>query len=208
MLLEGTLGKMKDEHIRPLERSKSRLNQAITTINDILYISQLKLQEDMREVAEFNVVELFEELHNEYRVILRDKKLSYKLSYNPDRNIIVTGERKLLKLCISNLISNACKYTPEDGIIEVLIDNLEKSVSISIADSGIGIPKEEQDKIFNDFYRSTLSKKLGIEGTGLGLSIALEVIKKFNGKLKVISPSYLKMSEESLGTQFVIELPK
>ena len=121
---------------------------------------------------------------------------------------MLKSEPKLLKLALSNLISNAFKYTNQDGKVEVRILDNQNLLTIIIADSGIGIPKKDIDRIFNDFYRSSVSKKLAIEGTGLGLSIVNNIIKKFGGSARVESPSYLFKDEKNPGTQFIVDFVK
>jgi signal transduction histidine kinase len=208
MLLDGNLGELKAEHRRPLERSKFRLSAAINTINDILYISQLKLESELDTISEINLNLLFEDIYKELRILMASKEISYLFYTVPAENIMFKGEPKLLKLAFSNLISNAYKYTNKNGKIEVCLNDKENAIIITIADSGMGIPQNERDKIFHDFYRSSLSKKKGIEGTGLGMSIVSQILKRYNGTINVESPSYLKIDEENPGTQFTIELPK
>lgn len=208
MLLDGTLGKLREEHERPIIRSKTRLGNAINTINDILYISQLKLETGIENISEINLVEIFDEIQAEMRVLMASKNIDCTFTYQPNNYIIIKGEAKLLKLAFSNLISNAYKYTGENGQVKVSLTESEDSVRISVADSGIGIPRNEIDKIFQDFYRSSISKQRGIEGTGLGMSIVVEIIRRYRGAVNVESPSYLKMSDEWPGTEFIIDLPK
>ena len=120
----------------------------------------------------------------------------------------IQAEPKLLKLALSNLLSNSCKYTDDNGEIVVQIENAGDKVLISVADNGIGVKEGEKDKIFRDFYRSNLTKEKGLEGTGLGLSIVLNIIQKHHGRIRVESPSYLNSDENRPGSEFIISLPK
>ncbi len=207
MILGGNLGEIKDVFVKPLERSQARLKGAINIINDILYISQLKLESEPKDITDIDLHELIEEIYSEFSVIANSKNIDY--SFEPfQQGIIIKGDRRQLKLAISNLVSNAVKYVRENGKIEVTTESNNKNIVISIADTGIGIPPQEKDKIFNDFYRSTISKKSGIEGTGLGMSIVTEVIRHLNGKIEIDSPSRLKISDELPGSEFRLIIPK
>jgi two-component system phosphate regulon sensor histidine kinase PhoR len=106
------------------------------------------------------------------------------------------------------LVSNAYKYTEDNGIVEVKVDDKKEFVAITVADNGIGIPQAEIDKIFNDFYRTSISKKKDIEGTRLGLSLVKKIVEKYDGKITVQSPSYLKTDDKRIGTQFTLIFPK
>jgi signal transduction histidine kinase len=207
MLLEGSKGELKEGQVQPLERSKIRLLNAIGTINDILYISQLKLESTIDKSSNVNLNELFDEIYHDFQVIIHSKNISYE--FHSDNNpSIIKGESRILKLALANIISNSVKYSDSDGKISIKITDFRNSFLISIADDGIGIPDAEKRKVFDDFYRTTKSKKRSTEGSGLGLSITLETIRKYSGSIKVESPSYLAVSDDLPGSEFIIELPK
>jgi signal transduction histidine kinase len=207
MILDGSLGRVPEALERPLERSRIRLNNAISVVNDILQLTQLKLAEKP-EIERVNMTELINEIYQEMRILFVAKKIRFSTWINSEEDIFIEAEPKLLKLGLSNLISNTHKYTEKGGRVEIHIKDEGEEISIEIADSGIGIPHEEQQKIFQDFYRSSLSKKKGIEGTGLGMSVVLHIIRQFNGRIRVESPSQLADGAEHPGTAFFITLPK
>ncbi|MCB2204688.1 HAMP domain-containing histidine kinase [bacterium] len=207
MILDGSLGRIPEALERPLERSRIRLNGAISVVNDILQLTQLKLAEKP-EIARVNLTELINEIYQEMRILFVAKKIRFSTWISSEEDIYVEAEQKLLKLGLSNLISNTHKYTEKGGRVEIHISDDEDNVIIEIADSGIGIPKDEQQKVFQDFYRSSLSKKKGIEGTGLGMSVVLHIIRQFNGRIHLESPSQLADGADHPGTAFFITLPK
>lgn len=206
MILDGSLGRVPEAFERPLERSRIRLNNAISIVNDILQLTQLRLAEKP-EIAQVNLTELIDEIYQEMRILFVAKKIRFSTWINSDKDIFVEGERKLLKLALANVISNTHKYTDRDGRVEIHIQKQDDAVTIEVADSGIGIPAEEQKKIFQDFYRSSVAKEKGIEGTGLGMSVVLHIIRQFNGSIDVQSPSRLADGPERQGTAFFITLP-
>jgi len=207
MILDGSLGTLPEVFERPLERSRLRLTNAINVVNDILQLTQLKL-EDKPDFSNVNLTELIDEIYQEMRILFVSKKLRFSTWINSEHDVHVEAERRLLKLALSNVISNTHKYTPSDGKVEIHIREKDDKVRIEIADSGIGIPPQEQKKIFEDFFRSSNAKRLGIEGTGLGLSVVSHILKQFNGSITVESPSRLATGPERPGSAFFITLPK
>ncbi len=207
MILSGNLGSINETQQKPLERSKARLSSAIHTINDILEISQLKIESSIENVEEINITLIFAELISDVTDLTESKNI--ELNYTCDSlEPFIEAEPKLLKLALANIVSNAVKYTDPEGKIEIIISDEKDSCKISVADNGIGIPEKEQEKIFQSFYRSSLSKQRGIEGTGLGMSIVWEVIQKYHGTVELISPCYLKSGPDKPGSQFVVTIPR
>jgi signal transduction histidine kinase len=192
---------------RPLERSRSRLSTAITLINDILQLSQVKLANRI-EASDINLTEMLEDIYDEMRILFMAKKIRFSTWTNADHDLHIEAEPRLLKLALGNLISNAHKYTENDGLVEVHMKEKEDIVTIEIADNGIGIPEGELDRIFDDFYRTSVSKKKTTEGTGLGLSIVQQIIHQFHGTIRVESPSRLGDGFERHGTAFFLTLPR
>lgn len=208
MILEGNLGEVPKTIMRPIERSKIRLSNAIQTINDILHISQIKLESGLESITKVNLIEIFDEIHREILFLIENKGIIYSFIAEDGEELNIISDPKLLKLALSNLLSNAYKYTESGGIIEIKVNETKDNIVISVADTGIGIPENELNKIFNPFYRTSISKSKGIEGSGLGLSMVAEIVEKFNGKVEAKSPSYLSISADSPGAEFIITLPK
>jgi len=99
-----------------------------------------------------------------------------------------------------NLLGNAIKYTPDEGRISLILSQDETCVHIQVTDSGYGIPKKAQDKLFSEFYRVRTQATADIPGTGLGLSLVKSVIDLHGGDIRV-------ESEEGEGSTFFVELP-
>ena len=112
----------------------------------------------------------------------------------------ILGNRYNIEEVISNLISNAIRYTPEEGNIEVSARMEEGYVCIQVSDSGFGIPEAEADRIFDRFYRIKNEKTRLITGTGLGLSIVKSIVEAHNGMIQVDS-------ELDRGSAFSVFLP-
>jgi signal transduction histidine kinase len=107
----------------------------------------------------------------------------------------------LLEQVMENLVSNAIKYTPEGGSVYVDFSRPEKDrVRIVVRDTGIGIPADEQEKLFRSFFRASNAKKVTTNGTGLGLTLVKQTVERHNGQISVTS-------EEGQGTTVVVDLP-
>lgn len=135
-----------------------------------------------------------------YRDEIKRKKIDFKFN-KPDGKIPkVSADREKIKIVVQNLFDNAIKYTPIKGKIEVNITSKNGEVEFSIKDSGIGIPEDQKEKIFERFSRAVNAFKAKAAGSGLGLSIAKEIIEKNNGKIWF-------QSKENEGSTFFFNLP-
>ncbi|MCB0053381.1 MAG: hypothetical protein KDE01_29685, partial [Caldilineaceae bacterium] len=114
---------------------------------------------------------------------------------------VVLGDRDRLHQVLVNLVENAVKYTPEGGTITLSLENKDGWVKIGVADTGIGISMEQQEFIFERFYRTDKARSREFGGSGLGLSIALRIAQAHNGKITVAS----KLQE---GSTFTLWLPE
>jgi signal transduction histidine kinase len=169
-------------------------------INDILFLSKVKAGSILGEVK---VVELARSISEDlglYKEQAISKGLEFILEI-PDQEINIRIDIQALKLIISNLISNAIKYT-DHGSIKVILLKLKKEQKavIEIKDTGIGIPKEDHQKLFTEFFRASNVKKSEIDGTGVGLSGVKDLVERFYGEMDF-------ESRENEGSQFTIKLP-
>lgn len=128
------------------------------------------------------------------------KKKDIKLIYQSHKEIFVDIDEVKLTLAISNLIENAIKYTPEGGEVRVILQSDLQDAWVSVEDTGIGIAKDEQSKIFERFYRTDKTRNRETGGTGLGLSITYRTVIMHNGSIQV-------ESEEGKGSIFTVQIP-
>jgi signal transduction histidine kinase len=112
----------------------------------------------------------------------------------------VAGDENQLRQVISNLVDNAIKYSPQGGDVELRLNRAGQFARIEVADSGLGIPRDEHDRIFEKFYRLDPALTRGVNGTGLGLYISKELVERMNGRISVDS-------EPGRGSTFVVEVP-
>ena len=206
LILQKFLGPLNEKVEERLIRASARSEEAINLINDVIKISRFKLFDQFVK-EEIQIEEVMSDLSSKHQVNAETKKI--KLVFNDKRQTPtkLIGDKFLLTLAISNLIGNAIKYVDKKGLIEVNMEDEEKDLLITICDNGIGIPENEQDKIFKEFFRSSNIIKDKHEGAGIGLSIVKEIIEKHEGSISVESPSKLA-SKNRPGTCFKIQLPK
>ena len=155
---------------------------------------QLKLQEgDVRLGA------LFEELQADFQEQARQKEITLRLDLSPKLPVI-RGDRDKIVMAIHNLVGNAVKYTPAGGEVIVRAFEAGGEVAVEVKDNGIGIKPEEQEKIFDKFYRARDKRIANITGTGLGLALAREVARLHGGDISL-------ESQVDRGSTFTLHLP-
>jgi signal transduction histidine kinase len=116
------------------------------------------------------------------------------------KNVEIFADKRRIAVVLDNLLSNAIKYTEERGIVKIFIEPQEKFVQVCVRDNGVGIPRGEQDKLFQKFFRANNSIKNKTDGTGLGLYIAKNIVEQSGGKIWFDSI-------ENAGTEFYFTLP-
>ncbi|MGC8857751.1 MAG: sensor histidine kinase [Ignavibacteria bacterium] len=205
LILGKFVGEVPENIEDKVRKARIRSDEAIQIINDVLSISKLKLSEKiLREPID--IKDIITTVISRRKAQAENKQITLKLVDNRDCNNLVFGDKNLLDLALSNLIGNAIKYTDSGGKIEVVLDKTQNDKTlIEICDNGIGIPKEDQENIFKEFYRASNVKDRSHEGTGLGLSVVKHIIEQHGGKISFASPSRLAENTK-VGTCFRIEL--
>ena len=127
-------------------------------------------------------------------------KRDIELIYESIRPVTAAIDEVKITLVITNLIENAIKYNKEHGWVKVTVDADHQFFTVEVADSGIGIPEDCAEHIYERFYRVDKSHSREIEGTGLGLSITRSAVLMHRGTIKVVS-------EEGEGTTFTVKIP-
>lgn len=174
----------------------------LETLNLILDLSRIEAGRMEIKVSEVNIVLLASEVYKNY--IKEAEKKNIKISFNSSEKVIISKvDERMLWESINNLINNAIKYTKRGEVTIGLTtrkNKKDKKTIIKISDTGIGIPKESINTIFEEFRQVSEGFSRGFEGTGLGLTITKNFIEKMGGKISV-------ESEFGVGSVFTIELP-
>lgn len=200
LILEGTLGKLNEKQEHYLDLAKQNTDRLHRMINELLESARAEHGKALMKRNYFSITDTAKSILDSLSVVAKEKGVSIK-SAIPDKSIQIWGDPDKLNEVISNLIDNAIKYNRPDGKVDVAMSENETSITISVSDSGMGITKEDMNRIFERFYRSERNAKEGIPGTGLGLSIVQDIVKMHKGEISV-------KSEEDKGTTFTVTLPK
>jgi heavy metal sensor kinase len=170
------------------------LNQMI---NDLILLSKFDTTQVELKRAPLRLDLLIEDLCHLFRVLAQQKNIALEIGLLEE--VLVMGDKVRLQQLFTNLIDNAIKYTPK-GSVHVTVEKNENAAWVKIRDTGIGIPKEEQEKIFKRFYRMDKSRSRETGGVGLGLSIAEWIVRAHHGRIEVDS-------ELNKGSTFTVYLP-
>ena len=167
-------------------------------INDLLSLVKMDKTANTMNIKSENMNELIEKILKRLRPIAATRNI--ELVYESFRPVTAEVDEMKISLAISNLVENAIKYNKENGWVHVSLNADHKNCYIEVADSGIGIPAEAQEHIFERFYRVDKSHSREIGGTGLGLAIARSAVVMHRGAIKVFS-------QPSEGTTFTVRIP-
>ncbi|PNV60317.1 two-component sensor histidine kinase [Clostridium sp. chh4-2] len=167
-------------------------------IDDLLSLVRMDKAATEMNIAQVNINALLELILKRLRPIA--KKRNIELILESIRDVTADADETKLSLALNNLVENAIKYNVEDGWVRVTLDADHKFFYVKVADSGIGIPEEYQDRIFERFYRVDKARSRETGGTGLGLAITKSVVLMHQGALKL-------QSKEGEGTTFTVRIP-
>jgi len=167
-------------------------------VNDILELSKLEQKQVPMNMQEVNLTEAVLSTFQLVKQTADEKEM--KLNLIEEDTLLITVDSSRLKQILANLINNAVVYTQESGEVTVTIRKEKNQAVIFVSDNGIGIPEDEQDRIFERFYRVDKARSRNSGGTGLGLSIVKYLVENLNGSITV-------KSKIGLGTTFIVRLP-
>ncbi len=203
---EMILRECKDEIILEYATDiKNAGNSLLAIINDILDFSKIESGKMELLPAEYSVTNMLRTCYQMIRLRAKNKNLNFVTDINPDIPSTLIGDSMRIQQIIINLLTNAIKYT-KSGTVTLCVgfEFLNKntiSLKIEVKDTGIGIRKEDIDKLFTSFQRIEEKKNRNIEGTGLGLAITSQFVNLMNGKISVDS-------EYGKGSVFKVEMPQ
>lgn len=185
------------EQIRSVEHSLERITKFVY---DMLRLAKMESEGKEFKKETFDLSGLFKDLVEEYEVIAAAKDIQVKAQI--EDGIRFYGDKAQIEELITNLVSNSVKYIGVDGDKEIMIklSRQDKTVTITVQDTGIGIKKEDQARLFTRFYRAGSDLESKVRGTGLGLAISRQIVERHNGRIELESGI-------GQGTAFNIYLP-
>lgn len=184
------------ERLDDLRNATKRMKRII---EDILSLERIEQNAHHAEYTPIEIAPIVQGLFRDYQPQAKSKSLDFNLKCLP-KPVFILGDIAQLREAIANLISNAIKYTPEGGHVDIWMDVKNDCVHFEVIDSGYGIPKDKQASLFQPFYRAKSKATRHIEGTGLGLYLVKNVIERHRGRL-------IFKSVEGKGSHFGFEIP-
>ena len=185
----------KNRFLTIIENEATRLTRLI---DDILLLSTIE-NKTKKKVEKVDLFEVFEEVHEVINYIAKKKNIKVKYDFE-NKDIDLWEYSGYIRQILLNIISNAIKYTGENGKVSIKQYIKSEKVFIEVKDNGIGIPEKDIERIFERFYRVDKARSRSVGGTGLGLAITKHMVKALNGNIRV-------ESELGVGSKFIIELP-
>ncbi len=184
-----------DKRKKHVDRIKSSVTNMTFILNDFLSAERLEEGKIFAKPSEFSLPQIIEEITSDIKNI---QKKGQQIIHAHTGAEIINCDKQMIRNILLNLLSNAIKFTGEDGVINITTSNTAKEIKLTVKDNGIGIAKEDQQYLFERFFRA--KNATNIQGTGLGLTIIVKYLEALDGKIDF-------ESELNEGTTFSITIP-
>lgn len=196
LLLDTSVNETQKHYLTTIEQSSQYL---LRVINDILDYSSIEAGKMSIFAEPFHLPDMLSQLKNSFTHWATDKGLLFTCNFADSLPQSVSGDQTRISQILTNLLSNAIKFTNE-GEITFSVSYSNRSLQLHISDTGVGIPQEKQQQIFDSFAQVNSAETRHIEGTGLGLAITKQLVNLMNGTIHFTS-------EKGKGTTFFVTLP-
>jgi signal transduction histidine kinase len=196
---EGRTGPIPEKAKEMVDRTRVRLSNMLVLARDLLALSRAREASALAHRETVDLRALLSAMESEFREQAWSAFVTLELTGDAGLPSI-TGARDSLAELLDNLVSNAIKYTPAGGRITISLRRRDQGIEVAVSDTGIGIPQEEREMIFQDFYRASNARQTKQDGTGLGLSIVRAIAEAHGGRVGL-------ESEVGKGTTFRVWLP-
>lgn len=199
MLIGGDAGQLNETQAKYLREVFSANERMIDLVNLLLDVSRMEMGKLPENPVLVNLPKLANEIIQENMNDITRKKLVVHTTFDPKTPDIMI-DPKFIRIILQNLINNAVKYTPENGTISVNVEKKDGHISLVVQDTGIGIPKEDQERVFTKSFRANNAKLMDPYGTGVGLYLTKSIVDQLHGGIWFTS-------EEGKGTTVFAEIP-
>ena len=199
MLASGDVGPISDEQKKFIQQAYDSNNRLIALLQDMLFADKLDSGHLSITDSSSNAASTITDLVRELTPVAEHKGVTLHLD-SIEGNPTVGMDAQHMRAVIQNLVENAVKYTPHGGTVTVAVTAQDKTMTISVKDTGIGIPEIAREQLFSRFFRAKNAVSMVTDGTGLGLYIAKRIIERYNGTITFTST-------EGQGSTFIITLP-
>lgn len=199
LLLSKHVEGLDARQLKTIENISSLSHKMTRLVNDLLDVAQIDQKRLILKRKPFDLAKNVETSLEELKPIFYERHIEY--AFKAEKNLpMAVADQEKMKLVVDNLIGNAVKYTTSGGKVEIGLFQRKENLVFEVKDNGVGIPEEQQDRVFQKFFRSDNAAKYQTEGTGLGLYIAKNVIEQLGGKIWF-------QSIENVGSIFSFSLP-
>jgi len=200
VLLDGDLGELEEGQRKILEKMYSTNNKVIRLVKDLLNLAQIEEGKFLSKIVLSNIEDIIQLIINSRKDLIIKKKIKFELKKPETKLPKVMLDVEKIKIAIENILDNAIRYTSSGDSISISLEDKKKEIEVKIQDTGMGIPEDQQAKVFTKFFRGTNVMKVDTEGTGLGLYISKNIIEAHGGKIWF-------ESERDEGTTFHFTIP-
>ena len=192
----GSLTEVQKGFVEAIRRNSDRLT---ALANELLMLSSLESGAITHEHTDVDLRGVVATAQATLQPIFRSRRVEVAFAVT-EQPVVVSGDPQSLESLVSNLVSNAVKFTEDGGWVRCTLDVDDGRARLEVSDNGLGIPEEEQRDLFTRFFRSTTAHEHAIQGSGLGLTIVDSIVQGHGGEIAVVS-------EHLVGSTFTVHLP-
>jgi signal transduction histidine kinase len=200
MLLEGYMGPIPPQQRDFLQKAYDSNERQLSTINDLLQIAQIDSNKIVLHPTQVNLSELIDAVVNEQRGTAANRRQGIVVRKRGGQFKLLADELRL-RMVLDNIVDNASKYSPENTTITITVQATPEDAMISVSDQGVGIAKEDFNRLFQKFSRIDNPRSIAVGGNGLGLYLAKRIIRAHGGHIAVTAAL-------EQGSTFTISLPR
>jgi len=201
MLLEGDMGKLSKAVRETVGDMYENSKRMITIVNDLLNVSRIDQHGELEKPQTMDIVSVLQNVEKTLLSEAKKRLVTVSVIMKKKIDATVLAPPKHIYGAFENLIANAIRYNQPHGSVEIAVELVEKNILVTVVDTGIGIPKDAQSKIFSKFFRAPNAALKETDGSGLGLFVVKSYVEEAKGKIWFTS-------EEGKGTTFFVELPR
>lgn len=202
LIMDGDAGKISDEQKELLGKGYESNERMISLVNDLLDVTRIEEGRFHYKFTIYKLEDLLKSVTSEFLSAVKDRKVTFTMVVPPSPMPPVKIDPEKMRIVIQNLLENAFNYTLDGGSVALTAsyDDASQKILVEVKDTGVGIPAEQQDKIFTRFFRAHNVVRMRADGTGLGLYIVRNIVLKHGGDVWF-------ESEEGKGTTFTFSVP-
>jgi len=200
ILLDGDLGELNEKQRKIVEEAYKANDKMIRMVRDLLNVAQIEEGKYLSKIVLSSIEDIIQSIADSYKKEVEKRKLKFEFKKPKEQFPKLMLDVEKMEIAIKNIFDNALKYTLPGGKVSISLKKDEKEIEVQIQDTGVGIPQEQQRKVFTKFFRGDNAIKIETEGTGLGLFMSKNIIEAHGGRIWF-------ESREGKGSSFYFTIP-